>query len=187
MTGRIKLLSTEGASGYIKTENGQTVYFDSRAVLAYDSTGLAVGQLVTFDLQGSHHPKAVNICVQKQLPVPAAEEKRPETSRVRYVGFAQNGSIREYRFEQVTPGEETRVLRVLGDLALFARHRVGIQDGPSLCLRLLVAELNRTALPQRAPAQRSLTDLDLASYVASRPAPGPKHRPRRFPRAAATA
>ena len=49
MTGRIKNLSAGSDSGFIEAENGLRFHFDSCAVLAYDMTYLAVGQLVMED------------------------------------------------------------------------------------------------------------------------------------------
>lgn len=185
MTGRIKMLSGENASGFIKAENGLSVHFDSSAVLAYDAIRLAVGQLVTFDLEGGNCTKAVNVCVQRQHPVPHAEEKRLESIRLRYMGFEQSESIRAYRFERISAGTETKTFIVTTDLALFRKHHVGIQEGPALCLHLLTGELNAADAAHRPPSQCSLTDRDMLAHLASRPVPRTKPGPKRMPHASA--
>ena len=65
---------------------------------------------------------------------------RPAAS-LRYVGFEQAQGIRSYKFERNRAGEDTEALIVTTDLALFTRHRVPIQEGPALCMRLLEAEV----------------------------------------------
>src|SRR5579862_1039624 len=100
MTGKIRNLNYESASGVIDAENGVKHHFDLSAVLAYDAAYLAAGQTVTFDLENSHSPKAVNICVQKSRhATPHVEGKRDATS-IRYMGFQQVASIRTFRFER---------------------------------------------------------------------------------------
>jgi len=184
MTGKINMLSSEDSSGSIKAENGLRVHFDSSSVLAYDAACLEVGQLVTFDLSG-HDRKAVNVCVHKQNASTQAAEKRRENPSLRYMGFEQTESIRAYMFEQVTPGETTRGYLVIVDLALFAKHHVGIQDGPALCLRLLMDELAAAGEGRQPPLRRSLTDQHMLAHLASRPAPKTKPGPRRTPHGSA--
>src|SRR6266567_3149297 len=140
MTGRIKNLSAGSDSGFIEAENGLRFHFDSCAVLAYDMTYLAVGQLVTFDLEAGGNPKAVNICLQRSHAATHSEAKRKETT-LRYVGFDQTKGIRTYRFERTSVGEETETFAVTTDVALFTKHHIGIQEGPALCLHVLVVGL----------------------------------------------
>lgn len=179
------MLSSESGSGLIRAENGLSVSFDLSAVLAYDATSLAIGQLVTFDLDGGHCPKAINVCVRH--PTSHSEERRPESVHIRYVGFEQTEGIRTYRYEGILPGEETRTFNVTAELALFRKHRVGIQDGPALCLHLLLAELDAVRMAGRSPIQFALTDQQILAYVASRPARTAKTRPKRMPHASAAA
>jgi cold shock CspA family protein len=189
MTGKIKQLNSESASGCIDAENGVKLHFDSSAVLAYDATFLAVGQLVTFDLEKGSPSKAVNICVQRTRPVPHAEGKR-EANSLRYVGFDQVASIRSYKFERTAMGEETEIFIVTTDLTLFAKHHVGIQEGPTLCLHLLSAQLAAAGVAERPHFQCSFTEQNMLSHVASRPVPGARahsRRPPRHPAAAAQA
>jgi cold shock CspA family protein len=181
MTGRIKILSSGSASGFIEAENGSRIHFDSGAVLAYDVAYLSVGQLVTFDLDNGVGRKAVNICVQRPHQSPVVEGKRKE-SMLRYVGFDQTRAIRTYRFERTSLGEETETFAVTTDITLFTKYHVAIQEGPALCLRLLMVAAEGPAAP-RAP--RSLTEQDLQTHVASRPVAGTRPHHKRPSRAAA--
>jgi cold shock CspA family protein len=182
MTGRIKSLGDAGTSGFITAENGHSVHFESSAVLAYDVTCLAVGQTVSFELESGSHPKAFNVCVQRPHSAPRAPVKHPESFHLRYTGFEQTGNIRVYRFERLSTGEETQAFLVTTDLALFMKHHVGIQEGPTLCLHVLTADLTGTDPTRQAPLRRALTDLDMLAHVASRPAPGSKGRHKTAPR-----
>ena len=183
MTGRIKNLSAGSASGFIESENGVRLVFDSCAVLAYDVTYLAVGQLVTFDLENGISPRAVNICVQRSHPVAQAEGKRKEIT-LRFVGFEQTKSIRGYKFERTAIGEETETFVVTTDMALFTKHHIGIQEGPALCLHLLVAELEAAGGANGVRLQCTLSERHMQAYLASRPVPGTRNH-KRVPRPAA--
>ena len=183
MTGRIRNLSAGSDSGFIEAENGLRFHFDSCAVLAYDMTYLAVGQLVTFDLEAGGNPKAVNICLQRSHQAPHTEGKRKETT-LRYVGFDQTRAIRTYRFERTSVGEETETFAVTTDMALFTKHRIGIQEGPALCLHVLMMGLDGTAV--NAPRLAcSLTEQHMLTYLASKPVAGARQHHKRIPRPAA--
>src|SRR5882672_4828806 len=183
MTGRIKNLSAGSDSGFIEAENGLRFHFDSCAVLAYDMTYLAVGQLVTFDLEAGGNPKAVNICLQRSHQATHTEGKRKETT-LRYVGFEQTRAIRTYRFERTSVGEETETFAVTTDMALFTKHRIGIQEGPGLCLHLLMTGVDPLGTVE---LNRSLTEQHMLAYLAGKPAPGTRPHHKRIPRAAAAA
>jgi cold shock CspA family protein len=181
MTGRIKSLSAGSASGFIAAEDGLTVHFRSSEVLAYDLTSLSVGQVVAFDVQGGDCLRATNVCVLRQQHVADAPARRQHTFQLRYMGFDQTESIRAYRFQGAAPGEETKTYIVTTDLALFRKHRVGIQEGPALCLQALVADLaGADSIPP--PSRRVLTDQDMLAHLASRPAPAKKSRHKAPPR-----
>jgi hypothetical protein len=69
-------------------------------------------------------------------------------------------------------GEEPRELVVSADVALFTKHRVGIQEGPALSLRLLSADPNSS--------RSALTELDMQAHLARRsaePLRGKKRNP----------
>ena len=57
------------------------------------------------------------------------------------MGFDQAKNIREYRFDGVGAGEAAKHFVVSADLALFIKYRVGLQEGPALCLKRLSADL----------------------------------------------
>jgi cold shock CspA family protein len=184
MTGKIKSLSSGNATGFISGENGLNAYFESRAMMEYDISALAVGQVVTFDLENGGRPKAVNVCVQKSHRPSQVEIKRQESIRLRYMGFEQRVTVRAYRFEQISPGEQTRTFFVTTDLALFKKYRVGIQEGPALCLHLLTEELDAADLAGKSLIECSLSDREMLAYLASRPVPGARNHARRPPRPA---
>ncbi len=92
--------------------------------------------------------------------------KRGARSYLQYMGFEQTGTIRAYRFRQISPGEETREFIVTADLRLFVRYHVGIQEGPALCLRLLSAGA-RSSIPAAWPVSQSLSQGDLLAHLAT--------------------
>jgi cold shock CspA family protein len=177
MTGVIKALTIGSASGFIRAEDGHNIHFEPSSVLAYDVACLAVGQLVTFDLDSGDRTEAVNVYVQKSRPVIPAPIKGQDATPLRYVGFDQQQGLRAYRFERRSPGEETAAFVVTADLSLFAKHHVAIQEGPALCLRVLMTELESTdgVRPRRVPS--ILSEEDLLAHIARRPIPPPRRRP----------
>lgn len=179
MTGTIKSLGGVNESGFITTENGLIVSFCPTEVLAFDAATLAAGQLVSFDLESGRHLKALNVSVQRARHASNAEQKRLEVTRLRYMGFEQNGSVRAYCFERLTPGSEKRTFTVEAEMALFAKHHVGIQEGPALCLHLLVADLEAAGAP--ALFQRSLSDREMLAHLASLPVRKTRHGIKRTP------
>jgi len=80
---------------------------------------------------------------------------------VRYLGFDQLQGERVYRFDVCAKGEATRQVIVTAKLALFRDHHVAIQEGPSLCARKLLADLE--VQPNGA---HELTTEDLGDYAA---------------------
>jgi cold shock CspA family protein len=179
MTGTIKCLDSASASGVITAADGVIVGFRRSAVLAYDVPILAVGQVVSFDLEGGRRPLALNVCVQRAPQSLNGQERRQEITRLRYMGFQQEGGIRSYRFELFVPGEARATFTVNTDLALFTKHHVGIQEGPGLCLHLLAAELDLAGAAAGTPFQYSLTDREMLAYLATRPVPRAKPGPKR--------
>jgi cold shock CspA family protein len=179
MTGIIKSLDSQDASGVITTDGGLIIGFHTSAVLAYDLPILAVGQAVGFDLEAGRHPQATNVYVKRASQASDGQKKRLEATRLRYVGFQQDGRIRSYRFELYAPGEARVTFTVNTDLALFTRHHVGIQEGPGLCLHLLAAELDLAGTAAGAPFKCSLTDREMLAYLAALPVPRAKRAPRR--------
>ena len=183
MTGRIMSLDVASGSGVIRAEDGLKVGFCPSAVLAYDIPTLAIGQAVSFDLEDGRHPKALNIYVQWASQTVDAKQRRSQITRLRYIGFEHRGNIRAYLFEGLTPGTEKRTFTVNADLVLFARHHVGMQEGPALCLHLLVEELEAQNTAAPTSFQCSLSDREMLAYLASRPAPRAKSGPKGAQRA----
>ncbi len=85
--------------------------------------------------------------------------------QLRYMGFEQAKAVRVYRFDCV--GERVPTIRytVTADLALFLKHHIGIQEGPTLCARKLTSDLES---PQQC--EHVLTNDDLVAYVLARTA-----------------
>ena len=175
MTGTIKRLDVASASGVITAEDGLIVGFPLSAVLAYDLPILAIGQVVSFDLEPGRCPKALNVYVERAPHGAKAQEKRLEITRLRYVGFEHSGNIRAYLFERLSPGLEKRTFTVTTDLTLFTKHHVGIQEGPALCLHLLAAELDVADAAVLTSFRCSLTDREMLAHLASRPVPRAKY------------
>ena len=84
---------------------------------------------------------------------------------LRYVGFDQLRSARAFRFEIMTKGASNRQAVVTADLALFLEHRVGIQEGPTLCAAKLAADLEKGE-----EGSHILTADDLRSYAEAKAA-----------------
>lgn len=178
MTGTIKRLDLANASGVITASDGQIVGFLPSAVLAYDVPILAVGQVVSFDLEDGRHPHAVNVSVQRAPQSLNGPEKHPEVTRLRFMGFQQERGVRSYRFEMAVPEGQKATFIVHADIALFTKHHVGIQEGPSLCLRLLASKPDGASTSGGTAFEYSLTDRELLAYLASRPVPRVRHGPR---------
>jgi hypothetical protein len=168
MIGRIKSLITSNRSGSIQADDGQTVYFNWSSVWEHDLSFLAVGHPVSFELQSGHWPKATNVHLFKGWHAPSVPEKHQGPVRLRYVGFDQANNIRTFHFRTVIAGEETRDYAVTADVEIFGKYRVGIQEGPTLCLRVVLAEL---AAPHANHAPFELTEKDILAHVASRTVP----------------
>src|SRR5262249_41134562 len=94
-------------------------------------------------------------------------------------GFDQANSVRTFQFERTCVGEAAELFSVSTDLALFAKYHVTLQEGPALCLRLLMLESSSAGDPV---FERALTEDDILADVASRPGPGGKHHMAAKPR-----
>ncbi|MEX2264422.1 MAG: hypothetical protein WD696_20880 [Bryobacteraceae bacterium] len=82
---------------------------------------------------------------------------------LRYMGFEQAQNIRRYKFDGIAHGRATEHFVVTANLVLFQRHQVGIQEGPSLCLHRLSADLE-----ELGHSRHELTEHDLLAYVTAR-------------------
>jgi cold shock CspA family protein len=181
MIGRIKNLSATNRSGFIQAENGQTVYFAGSAVWEHDFPLLTVGQAVSFELQSGHWPKAANVHLFEDRHPSRAQEKTHESMQLRYVGFDQSGFVRTFRFHGIVSGEQTRDYIVTGDVRLFQKYHVGIQEGPALCVQVLLAQLGLSPEVKSQAANAVLSEKDFATLVASRTV-APRKPFRRRPR-----
>jgi cold shock CspA family protein len=186
MNGTIKSLDEGDATGLIAAEDGRTVEFCPADVLAYDVPSLAVGQVVSFELEAGRKPKALHVVVQRMRQPAGLREKRGGAAELRYLGFEQQENIRRYHFEHVVPGEQKAAFTVQADLELFTRRHLNLQIGPALCLRLLGERLNEEPAQTPGPSVFTLTDRDLAAYQASLPAPKVRHGFKRSAAAAAS-
>jgi hypothetical protein len=84
---------------------------------------------------------------------------------LRYMGFDQLKNARGYRFDVIAKGDAPRRFIVTVDLALFRTHRIGSQEGPSLCARKLTADLEKCT-----DGTHELTTDDLRAYADARAA-----------------
>jgi hypothetical protein len=81
----------------------------------------------------------------------------------RYLGFSQQGSARVYRFDVIAKGEATKHVTITADINLFLAHRVGIQEGPTLCSQKLAGDLQTNF-----EGEHELTADDLGRYASAR-------------------
>jgi hypothetical protein len=82
---------------------------------------------------------------------------------LRYMGFDQTQNTRSYKFDGVANGQPTAHFVVTADLALFLAHRIGIQEGPTLCAHKL------TSAPDPATGTSIvLTNDDLRAHASAR-------------------
>jgi hypothetical protein len=84
---------------------------------------------------------------------------------LRYMGFDQQRNTRRYRFDGLSKGSPTAHFVVTADIALFLAHRIGIQEGPSLCARKLSQDLEG-----HKHGAHELTAEDLLSFTKARKA-----------------
>ena len=88
-------------------------------------------------------------------------------THLQYLGFTHEGNSRVYRFRRIGGGAEAKEFVVNADLALFAKHRVALQEGPALSFqRLSAEEIDAPA----APSSVSLTEMEMLAHLATRPA-----------------
>lgn len=100
---------------------------------------------------------------------------------LRYAGFEQIGSVRTYLFNRVVIGEKTTQVVMAAEMPLFMKYHLHIQDGPALCLHVLLLDIDRQETEHATNANRALTDEDIVAYLATRPAPPPPKGKREKP------
>jgi hypothetical protein len=82
---------------------------------------------------------------------------------LRYMGFEQLRNARAYRFDAIEKGQLPRHFVVTADLALFLRHRIAIQEGPTLSASKLTADLEKDVA-----GAHELTSDDLRAHADAR-------------------
>ena len=141
MLGTITRFSKLTTSGAIQSEGGTSFDFDLASVLTYDVAALAEGKFVHFEAAGRSPCKAINVSLEPPAAVHPGAERYREITQLRYVGFKHMEDQRHFAFERIAPGGPTQRFEVTADLALFHTMRIAIQDGPSLCISVIAAEL----------------------------------------------
>jgi len=155
MTGTIIQLPDTVHRGIIRTLDGSRLPFSATAVHC-DLKALIVGQTVRFEIDSG---RAQAIAVR--TPPNSSPSGKPD---LRYLGFEQDHEVRRYNFEAVSSGGSVRSFVVTVAVELFHRYHVNIQEGPTLCMRKLLADLANPAVPE----QHSLSDSDLGAYASAR-------------------
>jgi hypothetical protein len=84
---------------------------------------------------------------------------------LRYLGFEQTSTARVYSFDSIVAGRPAVRYAISVQMALFLKHHVGIQEGPSLCARKLAAADGTETFNDH-----ELTNEDLLAYVGERTA-----------------
>lgn len=87
-----------------------------------------------------------------------------------YNGFRQDGNNRCYSFDAREGREPATPCRVWIDLALFAKHRVSLQNGPGFCLQLLQTAWIASEEPATESREYRAVDKDFASLLSERAA-----------------
>lgn len=126
MTGVIVQLSADRSCGTIMGEDGVSVRFDLKSVLAHDIISLEAGKPVHFEIAPHHRHRAISVCIRPRVRV-AGREGVSHLHSVRYLGFEQAAGVRAYEFRRTSPCESPLTLVVTTEVALFARHRVALQ------------------------------------------------------------
>lgn len=166
MTGRIEILASAGKPGLITSNSGASRFHYTYRFPLGRIDGLAKGQLVTFELEKGSPEMAVGVCL-KELGLPSPLDPHLFQREIRYTGFEQTNNIRTYKFQAWQTGEENQEAIVTVDLALFRKHRITLQEGPALCLRIVRDELQQTGSAE-VVWKRALSDKEMLAHLASR-------------------
>lgn len=167
MTGTIVELEPTTRSGVIRSEDGSRVVFRGPAIGGEFDT-LSVGGRVRFDYDRTwSEVTAVHVLVETILPDAPLD--------LRYMGFDQAKDVRRYRFDAILGGKLKRRFVVVADMALFRKHHIAVQDGPTLCLHKLMSGLETA--PESSCYELGNDDL-LAHAEAQATAASRKPRPK---------
>lgn len=160
MTGRITALTAHTRTGTIRGEDGSHFVFRGAAVLGnFDS--LNVGHRVSFVSDRGGTFIALNVFGEPVRMI--ASGKNIKTRDLRYTGFHQSANVRTYSFAEHTSRDSAKYF-VTVDVALLLKHRIGVQEGPALCLGKLITDLKDS--PECPHHQ--LGNNDLLVLIASR-------------------
>lgn len=174
MTGTIVGMARDTRTGTIRSREGSNLTFSAASVLGEFDT-LAVGHLVSFDLDSVRpHHTAVRV-FREPISPPRLGNKLDVAPDLRYTGFHQVKGIRSYCFDAVASGYQARRFTVRVDMALLLEHHVGVQELPALCLRKLAADLR--VIPDSA--FHGLDHDDLRAHTLSRETAAERKRARR--------
>ena len=105
-----------------------------------------------------------------------------------YMGFSQQANTRSFRFQGVVaskkPSTSARKLEFLltADMALLAEHRIRVQDGPTLCLRILAGAITADDSDALRFSSYSITPADVCAFTGARDALEQTRAARRKPR-----
>jgi len=166
MTGRIEILAAAGRPGLITSNSGASRFHYTYRLPLGRIDGLAKGRLVSFELEKGSPEMAVGVC-PKEPDQFSPVDQRLFQREIRYAGFDQTNNIRTYKFQAWQAGEENQEAIVTVDLALFRKHRITLQEGPALCLRIVQNELQQPGSAE-VVWNRALTDKEMLAHLASR-------------------
>lgn len=176
MTGRIEELATPQRPGRIATRTGTNRFHFSYRLTEEIPEALAMGQLVSFELQKGSPELAVD--VRPTASEEAIVENNGAPYEIRYRGFEQTGNVRLFKFQAWRSGEENKEAIVSADLTLFRKHQIGIQEGPVICLRLLKTAFQESDVITLTVWEGALSDEDLRAHVAIQASPKNSKRKR---------
>ena len=116
-------------------------------------------------------------------------EKAQMRTGLRYDGFEQtSGNVRRFSFHWAR--EDRSAISVDADLSHFAKYHVGVQDGPALCVRKVLAETatGATGVHHDAHVHLELLEADIRDFseaclqeIARRKSKAGRHIAKAFP------
>ena len=129
VTGTIVGLAGTTRTGTIRSRDGSRLTFSAAGVLG-EFESLAVGHLVSFDLDRAHpHHTAVRV-FREPFGVHAPGKTMEAPPDLRYTGFHQAEGVRSYCFDAVAPGHATQQFIVTVDFTLLLKHHIGRHPVP---------------------------------------------------------
>lgn len=83
-------------------------------------------------------------------------------TRFRFRGYRQKGNIREFSFEDVSPGRAPLHLSLNVDTRMLSRHQVHLQDVPQLCLKIIAHRSVTSTGDEAQPVNMTISETDLS-------------------------